>query len=433
MRRAVIYCRVSTKEQVEEGNSLTSQEKNCKEYALKNEYEVITVFIEQGESAKTTHRTELRHLIDFCTNRKNNIQAVIAYKIDRISRNMDDYSQIRIMLKHCGVEIKSTSEHFEDTPAGKFMENIIANVAQFDNDVRTERSIGGMRDAVREGRYVWMAPPGYSNTKVGGKATIVPNEHAPLIKKAFELVLNGSYSTEKIRQVVNEAGLTTNKGKPITNSHFRKILRNPIYAGIIQKFGEKHDGLFTPLVSEVVFEQAQWMLDGKKKICKHYRIENPDFPLRRFVQSESGHKLTGAWSKGRRKKYPYYWFPGTKTFFRKEDMEQKFVAFLNTYQLSPLNYGKLRKWLYHNWIRKMKDRQKTVSGFEQQIQQLNEQESNLVKKNNDGVINDTVLKKQLEEIEEKIRRLQLAVLGTNIPKLNESEVFDRIKCFLLHL
>jgi len=51
-KRAVIYCRVSTKEQVEEGNSLATQEKICKEYALKNGYEVAELFIEQGKVPK---------------------------------------------------------------------------------------------------------------------------------------------------------------------------------------------------------------------------------------------------------------------------------------------------------------------------------------------------------------------------------------------
>ncbi len=129
---AAIYCRVSTKEQVEEGNSLTTQERNCRDYAAKNGYEVAEVFIEQGESAKTADRPQLQRLLSFCSLKKNGINAVIAYKIDRISRNVDDYSQIRLLLKRYNVEIKSTTEHFENTPAGRFMENIIANVGQFD-------------------------------------------------------------------------------------------------------------------------------------------------------------------------------------------------------------------------------------------------------------------------------------------------------------
>ncbi len=64
-KQAVIYCRVSTKEQAEEGNSLVTQERNCREYALKNGYDIAHVFIEQGESAKTADRTELQKLFIF--------------------------------------------------------------------------------------------------------------------------------------------------------------------------------------------------------------------------------------------------------------------------------------------------------------------------------------------------------------------------------
>jgi site-specific DNA recombinase len=156
-KRAVLYVRVSTKEQVDEGNSLNTQEKHCREYALKNGYEVAEVFVEQGESAKTSMRTELQRMLLYCSDKKNKVNAVISYKIDRLSRNTDDYSQLRILLKRYGVEIKSVTEYFENTPAGRFMENIISNVAQFDNDVRAERCAGGMKDAMREGRYVWMA------------------------------------------------------------------------------------------------------------------------------------------------------------------------------------------------------------------------------------------------------------------------------------
>jgi len=141
IKRAVIYVRVSTVEQAEEGNSLSTQEKICREYAFKQGYEVVDVFVERGESAKTANRTELQKMLPFVTNKKNSITAIIIYKIDRLSRNTDDYSQIRNLLKRYGVAIKSVSEMIEDTPAGRLMENMMSNIAQFDNDVRTERCV----------------------------------------------------------------------------------------------------------------------------------------------------------------------------------------------------------------------------------------------------------------------------------------------------
>ena len=199
----MIYCRVSTKEQVEEGNSLVTQEKICKEYALKQGYSITQIFIEQGESAKTADRPQLQNLLGFCANRKNRVSAVIAYKLDRLSRNTDDYSQIRLLLKRYGVEIKSTTEYFENTPVGRFLENTMANIAQFDNDIRSERCAGGMKEAVREGRYVWMAPIGYSNIKVADKATIGINPVlGPIVKETFELIALNQFPIEETRRIM---------------------------------------------------------------------------------------------------------------------------------------------------------------------------------------------------------------------------------------
>lgn len=98
---AVIYCRVSTKEQVKEGNSLATQERLCREYAERNNYEVVRVYLEEGESAKTVNRTEYNNLTKFCADKKNGIKAATIYKLDRISRNTDDYSTIRPGTSRC--------------------------------------------------------------------------------------------------------------------------------------------------------------------------------------------------------------------------------------------------------------------------------------------------------------------------------------------
>ena len=125
---------------------------------------------------KDADRAQLQRCSVIVLKRRMRFQ-VIVYKIDRLSRNTDDYSHLRILLKRYGVEIKSTTEFFENNPAGRFMENTMANIAQFDNDVRAERCSNGMREAVREGRYVWCAPVGYANVRVADKATIAPSEN----------------------------------------------------------------------------------------------------------------------------------------------------------------------------------------------------------------------------------------------------------------
>jgi site-specific DNA recombinase len=410
-KNAVIYCRVSTKEQVDEGNSLITQERACTEYALKHGYEISKAFIEQGESAKTTDRTELQNLLSFCANKKNNVNVVIAYKIDRISRNTDDYSQIRILLKRYGVEIKSTTEHFEDTPAGRFMENIIANVAQFDNDVRTERCIGGMREAMREGRYVWYAPVGYSNAKVNGKSNIIKNEKSPFIKKLFEEVAKGVEAPEIIRRKLNDSKSSVQ----VSRSQFFRLLRNRTYTGWIQKFGEQHKGTFEPIISEDIFQHVQWLLNNKMKKIKGYTVRHPDFPLRRFV-SHQGLKLTGSWSQGKRKKYAYYRYMTKGTQFAKSTLEKKFAAFMNRYALDNSSYTLLKRKIVEQLGKQSKDEIKAVEATKKRITEIQAMQSNLYQKNYKGVITDTFLAKELAKLESEEHKLSHSLL--DFPEVN---------------
>src|SRR5258706_111314 len=401
-KKAVIYCRVSTKEQVEEGNSLVTQEKICKDYAYKNGYEIAEVFIEQGESAKTAERKELQRLIAYCENRKNQISNVIAYKIDRISRNVYDYSKLRISFKRHGIDIKSASEHFEDNPAGRFMDNIIANVAQFDNDVRAERSVGGMKEAMHEGRYVWAAPLGYDNVRISGKSNIVLNDMAPLVRKAFETVAKNTFPSEEVRKIIAKEGLVTKSGKAISKSQFNRLLKNEIYAGWIIKFGERHKGNFAPMVTQELFDQVQRVLKYRGRSNFHYLLENPDFPLRRFVMLPSGKKLTGGWSKGKTKKYPYYCFRSEHLSFRKHIMEGMFKNFFDQFRINENDYSLLLNFIKENFTKATEDQNAERIRLQRQIKELKEKQNMLVQKNYKGIISDTVMQQQLEFIEQEL-------------------------------
>ena len=427
-KRVVIYVRVSTKEQVDEGNSLSTQEKICRDYCSRNDYEIIEIFREQGESAKTVDRTELQKLLKYCADKKNGIKAVIIYKLDRLSRNTDDYSQLRLLLKRYGVEIKSTSEHFENTPVGRFMENTMANISQFDNDIRAERCAGGMRDAMRDGRYVWMATVGYKNVQVAGRATIAQDEiMAPLILKTFELIALNTYPTEEVRRIMTKEGLLNKKGKPFTKGYFYTMLTNELFAGWIVKFGEKHKGHFEPIVSEDLFNQVQRILKSRGRKCSAYLTDNPDFPLRKFVKSDEGKVLTGSWSTNRKgKKYPFYRFGNDKSSQNRDNFEKDFKTYMDKYGLDEKHYQKLKILVRDNLTKATLGQKKEAEQLQKIIRELNEKQSALIKKNLDGVINDTVLKQQLGMIENQLTEATASL--ANIP--NSDADYDKMMEFM---
>src|SRR5574341_500015 len=102
----VIYCRVSSEEQVK-GTSLESQELACREYARSKNIKILKVFIERGESAKFADRTELLALNDFCRQNKGSVEVLLVWKIDRFARNVTDHFNVKATLAKYGVRIVS--------------------------------------------------------------------------------------------------------------------------------------------------------------------------------------------------------------------------------------------------------------------------------------------------------------------------------------
>lgn len=428
--QAVIYCRVSTKQQVDEGNSLSTQERLCREYAVKQGYEVAAVYIEKGESAKTKDRTELQKMMSFCAIKKNNVSYVVVYKLDRFSRNTDDYSYLRIILKRYGIYIKSTTEYFENTPAGRFMENIISNVSQFDNDVRTERAVNGSRDAMVEGRYVWSAPYGYSNIKVGGRGNIAPNDNAPIVRQAFEEVAKNQYPVEEVRKSMFYSGLINHLNKPLSRAQFYRMLKNVVYAGWIVKFGERHKGIFEPIVSDELFDQVQRVLNYRSRKNYSYICKHPDFPLRRFVTHPNGMKLTGSWNQGKAQKYPYYRYMCKMMNFPKESLESQFMAFMDKFQLKEEQYETLCKKLKGALEKGVKYRLKDRDKLLMEIKELKSKQSLLIEKNIQGVISNDLLRDQLDIIDKQLLELNSKLYIEPILDVNLEVLLQRAKTLL---
>jgi DNA invertase Pin-like site-specific DNA recombinase len=167
---AVIYVRVSTKEQTE-NLSLPTQLRACEEYCRREGYEVLERFKEEGESAKTTDRSELQKLLKYCRTHKGKVHFLIVYNLTRFAREKYDHFALRAHLKSLGISLRSATEPIDDTSTGKLMEGVLASFAQFDNDVRSERTRAGMRAALELGRWTFPAP-----ARVSQRAEVVPQE-----------------------------------------------------------------------------------------------------------------------------------------------------------------------------------------------------------------------------------------------------------------
>jgi site-specific DNA recombinase len=228
---AVIYVRVSTKEQTE-NLSLPTQLRACEEYCARHGFEILERFHEQGESAKTTDRSELQNLLKYCRTHKGKVHFVIVYNLTRFAREKYDHFALRAHLKSLGISLRSATEPIDDTSTGKLMEGVLAAFAQFDNDVRSERTRAGMRAALELGRWTFPEPLGYLNApKWSGKSLVHDPDRAELVKRAFEELATGQYTKQEVIARATEAGLRSRKGLTLSPQSFGQMMRNPIYEG----------------------------------------------------------------------------------------------------------------------------------------------------------------------------------------------------------
>ncbi len=143
-----------------------------------------------------------------------------------------------------------------------------------------------------------------------GKSLVHDPERAPLIRRAFEEYASGRFTKEQLLKHLRTWGLTNRRGRPLTSQAIGVLLRNQLYAGIVDvtEYGVRGKrGDFEPLISEDLFYRVQAVLSGRLPSTTPQQRAHPDFPLRAFVRCEScGRRLTGSWSKGRSEYYAYY-------------------------------------------------------------------------------------------------------------------------------
>jgi len=300
MQRAIICPRVSDPRQVEK-TSLDDQERLCREFCEKNGLSVVATYRIEGESAKgDAYRAELHKALEHA--RKAKVDAFVVWKLDRFARNQHDFHVIKARLAAWGIRLLSASETIPDSPVGRFLEGILAATAQFDNEVRADRSRLGMQSRAKAGWWVWRAPTGYRNIKTSeGSPTLeVDPETGPMVKRAFKMAEAGKPRKE-ILLALNVSPQT-----------LHKLFRNPVYAGLLQSRltgPEPIPGRWPAIVPLDLWHRVQERLSSGQTWEREDETE--DFPLRGYVRcAECGRPLTGAWSKGKGgKKYPYYRCP----------------------------------------------------------------------------------------------------------------------------
>ena len=434
MKRTLIYTRVSTHEQTI-GVSLKVQEEACRRFCEANGLEVVRIFSDEGESAKTTCRAAYQEMIAYCSKHEGHIQHVLVHKLDRLARSLADAVDLDRFLSKAGISLLSATECFGSDASGTLFRNMLHVFAQFDNQLRGERSQASMIELANQGFWVHMAPPGYKNARDDIKRPVLIEdpETGPLVRQIFEAVgMQGRNTTEALA-LATTIGLRQRNGTLLNMQRIYDLLHNPIYCGIVK--GKQTNNLpvkarFTPLISVELFERVQAVLAGHGHIATPHVRNNVVFPLRRFVKcGHCGAPLTASYAKGRAgRRYPYYFCQAKgcrKTIVRKEAMEAAFVRLLDDVTLKTnATMRMLREIVTETWHNLQLDTIMEQASLNTQIDAADKKKALLLDKLLAGTVTDAVYKKKVLEIDGELLILKAGRAEAEIEEGRTEAVLD---------
>lgn len=165
-KRVLIYIRVSTDEQKERGFSLKHQEEHLLNFCKLKNFDVLQIFSEDYTAWKGFERPAYNDLIKYISVNKSKIDYVIFTQWSRFSRDVAaSYAEIE-RLRKLKIEPNAAEQWIDfSIPENQYMLAFYLAAPQVENDRLSLRTRAGMRQALKEGRWLWKAPFGYKNDK----------------------------------------------------------------------------------------------------------------------------------------------------------------------------------------------------------------------------------------------------------------------------
>lgn len=302
MKRCALYTRVSTAMQAEkEYNSCDAQKDKILSYVKSQEdLEIFREYSDPGYSGSNLERPALKALLEDISS--GQIEVVLTYKIDRLTRSSKDFYTLIDLFEKNGVSYVSVTERFDtSSPSGRLLRNIMLTFAQFEREMTVERIKDKFEQRAQKGMWNGGIPPmGYKNEN---KKLIVDRKNAMLIRSLFEKFVETSFLYKTLDYVRENKIAYPRSGVLVTTTGLAEILRNPVYAGKTRWGNKVYPGLHEPIISEELFNHAQSLT--KEKIVK--RPLRKEFLLSQLVKcSECGSGMTNAFTNKKKRRYYYY-------------------------------------------------------------------------------------------------------------------------------
>jgi site-specific DNA recombinase len=314
-RKCALYVRVSTSNQVEEGESLDEQSERLINYCKYKGWKTHTIYREEGFSGKDTNRPAFRQMMRDIL--KANINTVIVKKIDRLSRSIIDFENIYKTLDERGVDLISLQENFDTcTALGRGVIRIVLVFAQLEREQTSERTVDMMGYRAKQGLFNGGYPRLGYDIDYENKQLVQNESEIPIVHELFKTYLElGSLS--ETAKAANNKGYrmkewTSKDGRKHGGVKFQKasisrLLKDPAFIGQVKYKGALFNGQHKAILDEELFNRVQLMLNKNNQTKTGYRQDSNKFLFKSLVSCgacKSG--MTPSFSTSRGKPYFYY-------------------------------------------------------------------------------------------------------------------------------
>jgi len=311
-KRCAVYTRKSTTAGLEKDfNSLDAQREACAAYIQRHERWVLLEerYDDGGFTGANTDRPAFQRLLADVDADK--VDVVVVYKVDRLSRSLLDFAKVVERLNSGGASFVSVTQNFSTADAmGRLTLNMLMSFAEFEREMIAERTRDKIAASRRKGKWTGgVTPLGYA---LKDKRLEVNDVEAITVREAFALFIQ-LRQRAMVARTLNERGMLPRAAKrrgerPIawTKDSIVRLLRNPVYAGMLNSGDELYPGEHAALVDKEMFALVQRMLDGRMPSMRFAGV-NFEYVLRGLLRcSICGELMTPSSSSRHGANYRYY-------------------------------------------------------------------------------------------------------------------------------
>ena len=395
---AGIYIRVSTEDQAREGFSLGEQEEKLKQLCDYKGYEVYKVYCDAGISAKDMeHRPKFQEMLKDMKDGK--INYIVAYKLDRVTRSVRDLEELISQLEKYNTYLVCDRDDVNTSTAnGRFFVRMLTVLSQLEIEIVSERTKFGLNGAIKSGHLPGQVALGFK--KDGNRKTIIDPATAPIVKRVFDLYLQGKTFLQ-ISNIFNEEKVLNKNWK---DTHIERIINNRLYMGDYEMYKRLKEwknvepviymNVVDPIIPRYIWEECQAQKIINQRTYTRDRVYTF---FQKLKCPKCGKIMKCKGSGGKRKKYVYYNCEDCHENIRESYVEEEFEKIVGQLLRFDNEYNELFLPLFA-------DKEKSVdkSDIEREIINLTKQKERIKKAYMSEVVELDDFKEDLKVINEKL-------------------------------